>query len=97
MLHVAATMPNLVHSIDSHYHHLTGDVIAEPFAYRDGHMAPPDRPGLGVELDEDKMGRYVELHERMRRGELSGHATDDYHSYPTDRRRPEWFPIVPSW
>lgn len=97
MLHVAATMPNLVHAIDSHYHHLTDDVIVERFEYVDGAMAPPAAPGLGVELDEDKMGRYEETYRRLRAGELEGHATDDYHSYPTDPRRPTWQPIVPSW
>ena len=36
----------------------TDDVIAEPFKYEDGFLEVPDRPGLGVELDEEKMARY---------------------------------------
>ncbi|WP_324752231.1 mandelate racemase/muconate lactonizing enzyme family protein [Roseovarius sp. Pro17] len=36
----------------------TDDVIAEPFAYADGCLTVPNKPGLGVELDEDKMKKY---------------------------------------
>ena len=36
----------------------TDDVISEPFAYGDGCLAVPDKPGLGVELDYDKMDKY---------------------------------------
>jgi muconate cycloisomerase len=36
----------------------TDDVIAEPFAYRDGCLAVPGGPGLGVELDPAKVARY---------------------------------------
>jgi muconate cycloisomerase len=34
------------------------DVITEPFAYADGCLVVPDKPGLGVDLDMDKMDRY---------------------------------------
>lgn len=36
----------------------TDDVITQPFAYADGCLTVPDTPGLGVELDEDKMKKY---------------------------------------
>jgi muconate cycloisomerase len=36
----------------------TDDVITEPFEYADGCLKVPDRPGLGVELDEGKMDKY---------------------------------------
>lgn len=36
----------------------TDDIIAEPFIYNDGHLVVPDRPGLGVELDEEKVRKY---------------------------------------
>jgi muconate cycloisomerase len=34
------------------------DIITEPFAYKDGCLEVPDRPGLGIELDEAKLERY---------------------------------------
>jgi len=89
MLHVACTMPNLVHAIDSHYHHLTDDIIkGNRYQYIEGNMAPRDLPGLGVELDEDKMEKYETEFRKIAQG--------DY-GYPPDPKRPEWFPIVPSW
>ncbi len=88
MLHVASTMPNLVHAIDSHYHHLIDDVISDPFEYQDGGMAPPDKPGLGIELDPEKMDRYSRVYDEL--------AAGDY-GYPPDPHRPAWFAHVPSW
>jgi glucarate dehydratase len=90
MLHVAVTMPNLVHAIDSHYHHLTDDILAcGMLQYENGAMSPNDQPGLGIRLDEDKMSQYEELFILRKR------AADYW--YPPDPQRPEWFPIVPSW
>ncbi|MBY6058771.1 mandelate racemase/muconate lactonizing enzyme family protein [Leisingera daeponensis] len=36
----------------------TDDVITEPFAYADGCLTVPNKPGLGVELDMEKMQKY---------------------------------------
>jgi muconate cycloisomerase len=36
----------------------TDDLITEPFPYADGHLTVPDGPGLGIELDEEKVARY---------------------------------------
>jgi muconate cycloisomerase len=35
------------------------DLICEPFDYADGHIQPADRPGLGIDVDEEKLRRYV--------------------------------------
>jgi muconate cycloisomerase len=34
------------------------DIITEPFAYDDGAIVVSDKPGLGIELDEDKLKHY---------------------------------------
>jgi muconate cycloisomerase len=34
------------------------DIVTEPFEYRDGSLIVPSAPGLGIELDEDKVERY---------------------------------------
>jgi len=34
------------------------DIITEPFEYANGNLFVPSRPGLGIELDEEKVERY---------------------------------------
>ena len=58
-LHLAAALPTLPHAIDSLYHHQSDDVITEPHRYLDGCFAVPEGPGLGVELDLEKL-RHLE-------------------------------------
>ena len=36
----------------------TDDVITEPFVYEEGFLRVPSGPGLGVELDDDKVAKY---------------------------------------
>ncbi len=36
----------------------TDDLIAEPFVFRDGAIQVPDRPGMGIDVDEAKIERY---------------------------------------
>ncbi|MGH9839425.1 MAG: enolase C-terminal domain-like protein [Blastocatellia bacterium] len=89
MLHTAAALPNLTYDVDAHYHHLLDDVIVGgKMKYVDGSIAIPTGPGLGVKLDEDRMGRYVELFEK---------EGDYYARFHEDTRQPDWFPINPQW
>jgi glucarate dehydratase len=86
MLHLGAVLPNLAFAADAHYHHLTDDVIEGGLmAYRNGAIAIPNGPGLGVTLDRDKLRQYRELYD-----ELGGYA------YDRDPGRPDWFAIVPN-
>jgi galactonate dehydratase len=34
------------------------DIVKEPFEWKDGDLIPPDRPGIGIELDEKKLEKY---------------------------------------
>lgn len=86
MLHLGAAMPNLTFAADAHYHHLTDDVIAGgKMAYEDGSIAVPEGPGLGVELDRDKLAEYAELYAR-----LGGYT------YDRDPRRQDWYSLWPN-
>jgi glucarate dehydratase len=86
MLHLGAVIPNLSFAADAHYHHLTDDIIVGgKFEYRDGKIAVPDTPGLGVKIDRDKLNEYSELYLR-----LGGYP------YDKDPLRPRWSPIVPN-
>lgn len=86
MLHMGAVVPNLGYAADAHYHHLVDDVIAGgKMRYEDGRIAVPQGPGLGVQLDPEKVRRYHELFL-----ELGGYP------YDRDPHRPGWYPLVPN-
>ena len=83
-LHLAAASPLLTYAIDSHYHDQADDIITKPHVYKEGHFEVPTGPGLGVEVDWDKVGRYHELYKKgFDRGEFF------------DPRRPNWVPSLP--
>ena len=86
MLHLGAVLPNLALSADAHYHHLEDDIIVGgKMAYRDGAIAVPSGPGLGVALDRDRLEHYAALFR-----ELGGYT------YDRDPGRPDWFPLLPN-
>ena len=86
MIHTASTIPQMHMAGDAHYHFLEDDIIAGgKLPYVDGTIRVPDGPGLGVELDEEKMVRYEKYFEE--------HG-DYYARYHEDPRRPEWYPNV---
>lgn len=86
MLQLGAVVPNLSFAADAHYHHLRDDIVAGgKLPYVDGAIAVPDGPGLGIELDRDKLAEYAELFRELG-------------SYPYDRdpARPGWYPLLPN-
>lgn len=88
MIHLAATVPNLVVASDSHYHHLTDDILEGgklPYL-PGGKMAVPSGPGLGVRLDRDKLTKYHELAKKRQMG-----------SWIEDPRQPGTITIQPKW
>jgi glucarate dehydratase len=56
-LHLAASIPQVHRANDSGHHVIAADVLADDMPIRDGTMQVPDRPGLGVSLDPDKLAR----------------------------------------
>lgn len=85
MLHLGAALPNLSFAADAHYHHLADDIIkGGKMKYVDGEIAVPCGPGLGVELDRDKLAQYAE-HFR----EVGGYT------YDRDPTRPDWYAVLP--
>jgi glucarate dehydratase len=86
MLHFGAALPSMEYAADAHYHHLVDDIIeGGKMPYRDGAIAVPDGPGLGVKLDRKKLAKYAR-------------AFDELGGYPYDRDpgRPGWFATVPN-
>lgn len=85
MLHLGAALPGLAFAADAHYHHIVDDVIVGgKMPYENGSIAVPTGPGLGVELDRDKLAQYAELYR-----ELGGYT------YDRDPHRPGWFSLWP--
>ena len=53
--------------------------------YEDGCIKVPTGPGLGVELDEEKMTKYERYFAEV---------GDYYARFHQDPRRPDWVPVV---
>jgi glucarate dehydratase len=92
MTHVAATLPNLDHSCDTHYPWNSADdvIVPGPLALRDGAVKVPTGPGLGVELDHDALER---LHRRYLDSGLRGRDDTGY----MRRFHPEYELRLPRW
>ena len=58
MLHVAGSCPAYSLANDCSYYGLEDDVIVEPFDIVGGTIAIPEKPGLGIEVDSDKLQKY---------------------------------------
>lgn len=85
MLHLGAAVPNLSFAADAHYHHITDDIIkGGKMKYVNGCIKVPTAPGLGVELDRDKLKQYAEYYK-----EVGGYT------YDRDPQRPEWYSVLP--
>ncbi|MFB7268954.1 glucarate dehydratase family protein [Streptomyces sp. NPDC056244] len=97
MTHVAATVPNLDYACDSHYPWQTEDVITdaskERLTFRDGCLDVPGLPGLGVELDRDRL---AVLHQRWLDDDGTMRDRDDAAAMRV--AHPDWTtPPVPRW
>jgi muconate cycloisomerase len=58
--HLLATLPAVTYGSELFGPLLMTDgLLAEPLDYRDGALHLPDGPGLGIDLDEDRVARYA--------------------------------------
>jgi glucarate dehydratase len=60
MVHLAAATPNLTYACDTHWPWKREDedvVLPGPLSFKDGSVAVPTTPGLGIELDRDALAR----------------------------------------
>lgn len=86
-LHFWASTPTMSHFYDSHYHDQAGDVITEPIVFKDGGLRVPERPGLGVELESDRLAYHASFYQE--------HGDDIEFFDP--KQRPGWTPHLPLW
>jgi glucarate dehydratase len=93
MTQVAATVPNLHHACDSHYPWQPEDVLTERLVFEDGRVAVTDAPGLGVELDRERLRT---LHQRWLDDDGTLRDRDDAAAMRV--AEPGWTtPAVPRW
>ncbi len=59
MLHIAASSLSFRLANDTTYYSMEDDVLKEPFTIVDGSIEVPLSPGLGIEVDEEKVQRYA--------------------------------------
>ncbi|NOW47514.1 glucarate dehydratase [Novosphingobium sp. SG751A] len=63
--HCAAAAPGKVTAIDTHWIWQDGECLTKnPPRIEDGHVAISDKPGLGLEIDEDALARGHELYQQ---------------------------------
>ena len=86
MLHLGAVIPNLSFAADAHYHQLVDDIIeGGKFKYENGAIKVPQKPGLGVKLNREKLQEYSELYKRL-----------GSYPYDQDPLRKGWTPTIPN-
>ncbi len=64
-LHVAAVVPAMAWGLTVTSPGLAEDVVAEPLAVARGHVEVPDRPGLGIDVDEGRVRRREQEFKRV--------------------------------
>ncbi|MFI8532623.1 glucarate dehydratase family protein [Streptomyces aquilus] len=93
MTQVAATVPDLHHACDSHYPWQTEDVLTERLVFEGGKVAVSDAPGLGVEVDRERLRA---LHQRWVDDDGGLRERDDAAAMRV--AEPGWVtPGVPRW
>jgi glucarate dehydratase len=93
MTHVASTVPDLHHACDSHYPWQSEDVLTERLTFDGGRVTVSDAPGLGVELDRERLEF---LHRRWLDDDGALRDRDD--AAAMRAADPEWVaPSVPRW
>lgn len=79
VLHVASAETMVSHSIDTHLIEQADDIITQPFVFENGCLQVPTGPGLGVEIDQDKLAFYADYHRKHGEGsEFADEVQSDF-------------------
>src|SRR5215813_1331676 len=57
-IHLACAVPSVDWGVSLTHFYLAEDLVRQPLALRDGHVALPNGPGLGVEIDDAAVERF---------------------------------------
>ena len=59
-VHLSAALQDcIVMELDYTYNPLREELLREPFQVEHGYLTPPDKPGLGIELNQDALQRFA--------------------------------------
>lgn len=65
-LHLAASIPNCTYASQTEYEFLSDDVIqGKPFQLKKGRMEIPQKPGLGVALNHEKLAKFSRVYKKL--------------------------------
>lgn len=65
MLHIGTALPEMSGGIGLSNHKLTEDLVTNPVGLVDGELRAPRGPGLGVDVDESIVNKYVQWREQV--------------------------------
>jgi glucarate dehydratase len=89
MTHMNCAISRVNYHADSHYPWTTQDIIKGPMLqFKEGKMRLPDGPGLGVEIDSDKMAALKENMQRIKTRHDLLKKWDP--KYPQDQHKVRW-------
>lgn len=64
-VHAIASTPNFLYASQSYASLLSDDIVeGGALPYSDGALSVPERPGIGVRLDRERVARYADLYQR---------------------------------
>ena len=91
MLHLAAAVPNLTYDCDTHYPWQDGhDLLVNPLRFEDGAVVVPSGPGLGIEVDRDRL---AQLHQQY----LDCGLTERNDEIEMQKVQPGWTFLATRW
>ena len=58
IVHLGAALPQLDWDVSVTCQYLAQDIVTEPLKVERGHVRLPDRPGLGITVDESRLSHF---------------------------------------
>ncbi len=89
--HVAAAAPGKITAIDTHWIWQDGQRLTkDPFKIEGGRVAVPKKPGLGIELDLERIEQAHQLYKKMQLGARDDSKAMQYliKNWSFDNKRP---------
>jgi len=81
-LHLACSTPNVIYPIHSEYLDFSDDIlIGGKIKFDNGFLSPTGKPGIGVEIDWDKLALYKELYIKVKKNNSFDEKESEFITY----------------